>query len=222
MKRTPEPELMLEREQAAAYANADFSEAHQRFVDLFAERFADRPIQGAALDLGCGPGDVACRFAARFPETTVYGVDGSQAMLEAGESLPLRRRLGDRVRLFQEYLPSSDLPLTHFDLVISNSLLHHLADPSVLWQTAVQYGAPGAPLFVMDLRRPDDANEVERLVELYVANEPEVLRLDFRNSLHAAYTPEEVQRQLRQAGLASLQVEVVSDRHLIVWGDLPG
>ena len=221
MNRTPEPELMLEPEQAVAYANADFAEAHARFVDLFADRLRGRVIRGATLDLGCGPGDVACRFAERFPDTVVYGVDGSEAMLKAGENLPLRRRLGSRVRLLHRLLPTTDLPLERFDIVISNSLLHHLEDPMVLWRSAIRHGSPGAPVFVMDLKRPENEEEVDRLVQLYTSDEPEVLRKDFRNSLHAAYTAPEVALQLRDARLETLHIEVVTDRHLIVWGKLP-
>ena len=35
MERIPEPDLMSEQEQARAYAEADFSEPHENFVDLF-------------------------------------------------------------------------------------------------------------------------------------------------------------------------------------------
>ncbi len=37
MNRTPEPELMLEQEQARAYFEADFEEPHGRFIELFAK-----------------------------------------------------------------------------------------------------------------------------------------------------------------------------------------
>jgi hypothetical protein len=47
-----------------------------------------------------------------------------------------------------------------------------------------------------------------------------VLRKDFRNSLFAAFEPREVVAQLRDAGLAGLDVGVVSDRHLAVLGRL--
>ena len=48
--------------------------------------------------------------------------------------------------------------------------------------------------------------------------DPEVLRQDFRNSLIAAYRPDEVRAQLAAAGLAHLAVEQVTDRHLLVTG----
>ena len=61
---------------------------------------------------------------------------------------------------------------------------------------------------------------VARYVDLYTDGEPEVLRRDFGASLHAAFTVSEVQSQLRQAGLAGLSVQAVSDRHLTVVGVL--
>ena len=58
-----------------------------------------------------------------------------------------------------------------------------------------------------------------RLVEHYSGDEPEVLKQDFYLSLLAAFEPEEVEEQLAAAGLSGLSVKVVSDRHLIVFGE---
>jgi len=48
-----------------------------------------------------------------------------------------------------------------------------------------------------------------------------VLRRDFHASLCAAFSPAEVEAQLRAAGLAGLRVNVASDRHLTVTGTMP-
>jgi hypothetical protein len=47
-----------------------------------------------------------------------------------------------------------------------------------------------------------------------------VLRRDFRNSLAAAFTLEEIRQQIENAGLAHLAVRAVSNRHLAVSGRL--
>ena len=52
MERIPEPELMDEAEQAAAYARADFEEPHSRFIALLSEKLEALPATGFALDLG--------------------------------------------------------------------------------------------------------------------------------------------------------------------------
>jgi hypothetical protein len=70
----------------------------------------------------------------------------------------------------------------------------------------------------MDLMRPGSFEEAAWLVELYAKGEPPLLRNDFYNSLLAAFEPEEVKAQLKEAGLDHLAVTPVSDRHLVVSG----
>jgi SAM-dependent methyltransferase len=221
MERTPEPELMDDAAQAAAYAAADFEEPHARFVELFRETFPADELCGEVLDLGCGPADISLRLARAYPRCVVHGVDGAEAMLAEGRARLAREGLGQRVRLSRAYLPGADLPAAAYAAVISNSLLHHLRDPAALWTTARRCGRPGAPLFVMDLCRPAGRAEAAVLVDEYAAGEPAVLRHDFFHSLLAAYRPEEVAAQLRDAGLTGLAVAKVSDRHLLIHGRLP-
>ena len=219
MDRIPEPELMDDAEQARAYATADFSEPHQAFVDHFKRCFPEQQPQHV-LDLGCGPADVTIRFARAYPACQLTGVDGAAAMLQFGRQAIRADGLSSRIRLLNIRLPGN--VSGRFDTVISNSLLHHLAHASVLWQALTTNAAQGAAAFVMDLRRPDTCGAATELVEQYSGDEPDVLKRDFFNSLLAAYRPEEIQGQLTTAGLGDhLRVDVVSDRHLIVWGHLP-
>ena len=221
MKRIFEPDLMEGEEQALAYARADFAEPHNRFVELFREHFPS--WQGErALDLGCGPADITIRFARAFPHCKMTGIDGSLAMLRHGEEAVQSAGLAQRIELLHSYLPDESLPVRKYDAIISNSLLHHLKAPLVLWDTVAMQGGPGMPVFVMDLMRPDSREEAERLTELYSANEPDILRNDFFNSLLAAYRPEEVAEQLAVAGLDQFKIRVVSDRHFIVHGRIRG
>jgi len=221
LARTPEPELMDEAEQSLAYAEADFSEPHNRFIALFHQAFAYSPVAGTVLDLGCGPADVILRFARAHPDCRIDGVDGATSMLALGRSQVEAAGLSHRIRLIEGYLPGAELPLPRYDTIISNSLLHHLAEPSVLWQSIRQYGSPGAAVFVMDLRRPENQQDLDTLVRQHAAGESEILQRDFRLSLHAAYRPEEIRQQLQQAGLNGLNVSASGDRHLIVYGHLP-
>jgi SAM-dependent methyltransferase len=213
---------MESAEQALAYAEADFSEANGLFIQLL-KRLEPGPLPGAqALDLGCGPADIPIRFLRAYPQAQCDALDGSAAMLEhARSALDQLPGLAPRCRLLCQSLPCPDLRRAHYDLVLSNSLLHHLHDPQVLWRTVREAGKPGALVLVMDLMRPASAAWAEALVATYAADAPEVLRNDFRNSLFAAFEPQEVVAQLREAGLGALEVGVVSDRHLAISGRLP-
>ena len=220
MKRIPEPELMLEEEQARAYAQADFEEPHNRFIELFGQLFPEASPE-YVLDLGCGSADISVRFARAYPGSTLHGVDGSQAMLRFGHQSLAEGRLENRIRLIHQRLPGP-MPSRNYDAVISNALLHHLQDPQVLWRTVKQCGKPASPTFVMDLMRPDSRTRAQELVQAYAASEAEILQRDFFRSLLAAYRPEEVQAQLEEAHLEDFRVEVVGDRHFMVYGRNPG
>lgn len=219
MERIPEPQLMDDEEQARAYAAADFEEPHNRFIELFREAFPRLEVQGFVLDLGCGPGDITVRFARAFPGCRIHGIDGAASMLDCGREII--ERAGDihgRIELFQMMLPGPQTPRCRYNALISNSLLHHLADPQALWETVLGNSEPGAPVFIMDLMRPQTSAKAQKMVELYMPGEPEILRRDFYNSLRAAYTIDEVRGQLSDAGLGGLTIRQVSDRHLAVWG----
>jgi SAM-dependent methyltransferase len=220
VERVPEPELMEGEEQARAYALADFEEPHSRFIALFREAFPAEEVSGRVLDLGCGAADIALRFAGAYPRCRIDGLDGSAAMLRYGAQALARAGLGARVRLIESRLPGAALPGTPYDALISNSLLHHLADPMTLWQAVRAYGRSGAPVFIMDLMRPATTAAARALVRRYAADEPEVLQRDFHRSLLAAYRPGELRAQLARAGLL-FEVRIASDRHLIVAGRVP-
>ena len=221
MKRIPEPELMNEFAQAHAYAHADFNEAHARFVSLFSEKFPDLHINGIVLDLGCGPADISRRFAQAYPDCHIHGIDGAVNMLELGRVANAQAQLTHRIELFEAHLPCQALALPTYDVVISNSLLHHLHDPLVLWRSLHQFASPGAPVFIMDLLRPATRQLAQDMVATYAQNEPAMLREDFLASLCAAFTPAEIRAQLATMQLSDLQLEIVSDRHLIIFGYLP-
>jgi trans-aconitate 2-methyltransferase len=222
MQRIPEPELMDEAGQVLAYAQADFAASDAAMVERLAYLCGEDPGT-ALLDLGCGPGNIAFRLVRRWPDAAVLGLDGAPRMLAvARERLAAESDLAGRL-CFQEAL----LPLAApgelenaFSVVLCNSLLHHLHDPAVLWQTVAQLGAPGAFVYVQDLRRPASAAEVEALVAAELASAPEVLRRDYRASLHAAFTVAEVEQQLVGSGLGGVQVAPLQERYLEVCGRL--
>lgn len=222
MKRKPEPELMNDAEQVAAYGSADFEAPHSHFINLLMGYLPKGKAVTRALDLGCGAGDITFRVAASFPDAVVDAVDGSAEMLKFADGLLKRKPgLSGRVKFIQSMIADFE-PEARYGLIASNSLLHHLPEPGVFWDAVKRLSAPGTFLFVMDLLRPESEKEAKRLTALYVSSEPEILQRDFYNSLLAAFEEGEVRAQLDAAGLAHLKTERVSDRHLIVYGFPPG
>lgn len=219
MQRVPEPELMDDEAQAHAYAEADFSEPNRHFAALFAEHVGPA-FAGRLCDLGCGPAEIPLLLAEAHPEAQVIAVDGSAEMLAAGQARYAQRPAWGRVQLVEALMPVTALPGGPFDAVISNSLLHHLHQPEALWASVRALGRPGTTVLVMDLFRPPTPEAAQAIVDRYADGAPEVLRVDFYNSLLAAFEPDEVRAQLAAAGLGGLVVSTISDRHLLVTGRL--
>lgn len=221
MERILEPELMTDEEQCLAYAKADFQEPNTRFLNYFQKTFGEN-IEGHVLDMGCGNADITIRFAKKFLDCQIIGIDGSASMLNHGqqaldnESLDTQKR----VSLVNGIVPEVQLPRSHYDVIISNSLLHQLHNPSVLWEFIKNYGGEGTKVFIGDLLRPFSPDQATEIIDLYAKEEPEILRHDFYNSLLAAFEISEIKDQLNLAGLHTLSVEQVSDRHVIISGTI--
>lgn len=216
MDRVLEPELMDDPRQAEAYACADFDEENQGFVELFKDYFPEFS-QGTVVDLGCGPADIPIRFAKLYPACQIIGVDASGPMVRLGEDAVKQAGLSDRITLrcerFQEIVGARIV-----DAAISNSLLHHLPNPLQFWQKLRQLVKPGASVLVMDLLRPESPEEAQAIVDQYAANEPDILRRDFYNSLLAAFTEDEIGSQLARMNLTRLLIDIPDDRHWVVGG----
>jgi ubiquinone/menaquinone biosynthesis C-methylase UbiE len=221
MPRVPEPELMITEEQAYAYSWADFTALNPVMVARFRERFPEFGA-GVMIDLGCGTADMTIRFAQAYSGLRVVGVDGSAVMLAYAERAIARAGVEERTELWECSLPDPTLERGEFDAVIANNLLHHVADPAAFWGAAARAGKPGAPVMVMDLRRPLNDAAADELVMRYARRALPALKEDFLNSLRAAYTAAEVEEQLRVAGLRGFQVEEIGDCQLMAWGVTQG
>ena len=203
-----------------AYDEADFSQVNRRIARR-ALRLAAQP-EGHALDLGTGPAEIPILLCQAAPQWRVTAVDLSANMLRAARGRIRAAGLDRRVRLVRSDIKSLRGVRRPFHLILSNSLLHHLADPLHLWHEVKRLATPrrgedAIAVFVQDLLRPPSRREARRLVTLHGGDDP-LLRQLFHQSLLAAFTTREVRAQLDAAGLQTLRVRKVSDRHLAVSG----
>lgn len=216
MDRMLEPEVMDELDQVRAYANANFEQENQGFVDQFIKYFPD-VSDGHIVDLGCGPADIPIRLARALPLCRITGVDASQPMIDVANDAVKAAGLGDRITLRCERLQSR-LLTEPCDAGISNSVLHHLVNPLRFWYALKQLIKPGGSVLVMDLLRPDSPEAAQAIVDRYAAHEPPILRRDFYHSLLAAFTEDEIAAQLAEMNFSRLLIDVPDDRHWMVGG----
>lgn len=197
-----------------AYAGAA-AERHLARLDAVAARRAARLAAGGrrGVDLGCGPGSIPLQVAARCPDLLMVGVDLSLPMLRQAREQARRRGMEGRLLLVLGSAAALPLRSGLFDLVSSNSLLHHLADPGAAMQEAQRVAAPGAAVFFRDLRRPP-APLLGAHVAFCGRHYQGAMRRLFEQSVRAAYTPLEVRRlaapirgaRVRRRGWAHLEL----------------
>jgi 2-polyprenyl-3-methyl-5-hydroxy-6-metoxy-1,4-benzoquinol methylase len=218
MERVLEPEVMDDPEQVLAYAEADFEEENQGFVDKFFTMYPDLESPHI-VDLGCGPGDIPIRVARRHATCRVTGIDASQPMIAYAEQAVQKAGFNDRVQFLCQRVQDVNLS-SPADAMISNSLVHHVPNPLRFWYSLKTLLKPGGRVLVMDLLRPESPEAAQTIVDEQAASEPERLRQDFFHSLLAAFTEDEVAAQLAELNFSRLMVDVPDDRHWIVYGQV--
>ena len=207
--------------QVQAYAAADFSSGDQATIEAIQRLIfttSPLPLDPLVVDLGCGPGNITLRLAGLFPNARIIGIDGVESMLSLarGRAQQQQLEMSFLCQTLQEVLQGP--LLGQADLVVSNSLLHHLHQPDLLWKVSRALAAPGCRTLHRDLRRPSSDAEVQQLLLKHLPSAPEVLQHDFAASLAAAFEPQEVTEELHKLGLNQLTVSVEDDRYLVVSG----
>ena len=219
MPRRGEPEAMDDAAEAAAYAAADFAAVNQAFVQRLLEVAAPAD-RARAIDLGTGPADIPIRLARARPSWRITAVDTSQPMLDLAAREIEQAGLGAAIDLVRADAKETGLPGGAFDVVFSNSILHHITDTGAFWAEVQRLAAPAASVFLRDLARPASAGEAREIVSRHAGGESALLQEEYYRSLLSAYTVDEVRAQLAGADIATLEVEMASDRHLDVFGRL--
>ena len=210
--RVLEPEVMTGAEEASEYDEMDFSETDQ----LFAERAAEL-ARGAKVivDIGCGNAKIPLAMCRLLDgNASVCAVEMSAEML----AVAARNRTREGVSLSRLHLVTGDakrLPFAEASagMVTSNSLVHHIPDPHVVFREIARIARRGAPILIRDLVRPESEAGFEQLLETHAAQSSRLQRMLFGDSLRAALTVDEVRQMLNACGLADVAVARITDRH---------
>ena len=212
LPRVLEPEAMDSPEEAIDYDAMDHSAVNSRFVADFLAVHG-RCRGGEILDVGTGPGRIPIELCRVDLLAIVRGVDLAPTMLRLAAGNVAEAGLSDRIGLELVDAKSLPYPDGEFEAVLSNTIIHHIPDPAPALAEMTRILAPGGTLMVRDLARPDYANDVAKLVEMYAAGESDSARALFDASLHAALRVQEMQAIILALGFAPAGVTMTSDRH---------
>ena len=212
MIRIPEPELMESKDQASAYASADFTESNNIFLEnLFELTNIDDDTK--ILDIGCGDGEIPIKIFKK-QQCDITAIDGSQSMLsEFHKKLDINNI--SRIRTIKCLLNDKLLFNKQFDIVMSNSLIHHIKDIDLFWHNLIRLMNKDGTILCMDLLRPDNEDALKKILAQYGGSN-QILKKDFENSLRAAYTINEINTQLSKINKIAFSIKSVSDRHFFV------
>jgi ubiquinone/menaquinone biosynthesis C-methylase UbiE len=210
MQRVTEPEVMDSPQEAIEYDAMDFTEVNTAFSD---RAVALGPPSGLILDAGTGTARIPIMMCQQRPQWRVIGIDLAPSMLELGQKNVEQSGLQQQIKL--ELVDAKRLPYpdAHFDMVVSNSIVHHLPDPLPFLQELKRVLKPNGAIFLRDLLRPASKEIVDDIVERVAADCNDHQQQLFRDSLHAAFTLDEVNQLMQQAALEGIKVYQSSDRH---------
>jgi ubiquinone/menaquinone biosynthesis C-methylase UbiE len=210
MQRVTEPEVMDSQQEAIEYDAMDFSDVNTAFAERAIEL---GPSQGMILDAGTGTARIPILMCQRRPQWQITGIDLAQSMLDVGQKNIEYSGLQDHIKL--ELVDAKQLPYPDacFDMVVSNSLVHHLPNPLPFLLELKRVLKSNGAILMQDLIRPDSQERLNAIVEKVVADCNAHQQQLFRDSLHAAFTLDEVSELLQQAGLEGVKVYQSSERH---------
>jgi ubiquinone/menaquinone biosynthesis C-methylase UbiE len=210
MNRILEPEVMDTWLEATAYDAMDFESVNTAFatdaIDL-------DPHAIKVLDVGTGTARIPILMCQSRPQYLITGIDLAQSMLIIGQRNVEEAGLNQRIRLERVDSKRMPYPDLEFDMIVSNSLVHHVPDPLSLFQEINRLVRPGGAILIRDLIRPENDTIVNDLVakigKEYDAHQQQL----FRDSLNAGLTLTEVQELIDRVGLAQVNLSQSSDLH---------
>lgn len=223
LPRAPEPEGMEDSGEVQAYSSA----AAEAYLSNIDDSFVEHALglvgaaAGRGIDMGCGPGQILMKLSARLPRWRFVGIDRSLAMIRRAKGArdsPEHPRAN--VPSAAENLcflvgDAGSLPFrdASFDIVLCNSVLHHMGEPSRLFAEIRRVAKPNAAILLRDLRRPSRIR-LPFHVRWYGRHYQGLMYKLYCDSVRAAYTREELSAMLRTAGISGARAFTHGSTHL--------
>ena len=210
MERILEPEVMDTIEEAESYDAMNHCAVNTAFI----ERLIELDVNGACLDIGCGPGHIPLELVTLVPNVHVTAIDLSHNMLKIASEHQRVCKEGFRVDFVYADAKTLQFDSDSFDSVYSNSILHHIPNPDQFLSEAWRVLKPNGALLIRDLFRPETEQEARKLVEEYAGAEEQRAQDLFFASLCAALRPEELVEIVEKIGITDYEVVIDTDRHM--------
>lgn len=217
LNRVLEPEVMNTSDEAHDYNEMDHSQVNRIFVDDFLTALdtVNKPSLTPVhiFDAGTGTALIPIELISRGRSFKITASDLADEMLIVAKQNVISRGYQNSIELVLrdcKKLPEAD---DTYDAIMSNSIVHHIPEPSLVIGELWRVLKPGGLCFIRDLMRPGDLGTLGKLVQTYAGYANAHQQQMFRESLHAALTLSEVGDLLKSFGIPSTAVQATSDRH---------
>ncbi len=206
------PRLVADERADEEQTIESYDHMQRRFRDkgwLETEQVIESGIDhGRALEVGPGPGYLGLEWLTKTEGTSLKGLDINQGMVDLAARNALAYGLQERASFELGdalHMPFADAA---FDGVFSSLLLHELPAPGAFLDEVNRVLKPGGKYFISDLRR--DTNPLKKwLVRASV--KPKDRRPGVASSFKAAYTIDEVEAMLSEAGMEAYKIRKTFD-----------
>lgn len=203
--RITEPELMT--------GDAQCHQFHTNHSRLRVKKFANwilthTQLHGQGIDLGSGPGMLDIMLCNQCNDIQINGIEGSWPMIAIAENSVRASGLHARIKYQHSTIQQAQ---GKYDFIVCSDTLHHIHDHNDFWQAIKRLSGKNCDVFVCDLVRPKSEEELIRIVKVITRGQDQVYVDDFRNSLRAAFTLDELSDQLSSNGLTNFCMHVHGD-----------
>jgi trans-aconitate methyltransferase len=208
MKRILEPsELMLMEDQCNEYFNANRIRMRKFFIQQLVNTIE---VSGTIADLGCGPCDYDVCISKIFPTITIDAYDGSAAMIALAKKNTI---LFPNINVLHKTIETID---KKYDVIISANTLHHFSNPAVFWKSVKSMSTGCTNIFIMDLLRPNSISELDNIINSSSIELTKLFKKDFKDSLQAAFTEQEIKEQLLNYDLHLSTITYAGELDIII------
>lgn len=216
MSRVLEPEVIDDPDEVSVYADA----AARAHLDAIDAAFVDHVMslgitRGRALDVGTGPAQIPVKLLEKAPGLAIVGLDRGGPMLDQAGVVRESGGLAGRLELVHGEARRLPFPDGAFDLVMCNSVVHHLADPKPLLREMRRVMKPGGALVAGDLKRPAKLWMWPHILWHGRHYRGLMWRL-FRDSVRASFSVAELEDVVRELGWSDARVIARTSSHLVV------
>jgi ubiquinone/menaquinone biosynthesis C-methylase UbiE len=194
-------------EDVSAFIDSRAREYPSKLEDDFATRALGLGIEsGILLDVGTRVGLTALKIVWQNENLVAMGLDSCGPLVDRARETATAWEINERA-VFQVGDPRRmRFKSSYFDLVVSDCSLHRFDDAAEVLKEIGRVLKPKGALLIRDYRRPSRLKMIGK-IQQQTERLGDALRDHVENALQAAYTPDEVQRLIQEAGLTDTRMD---------------